>query len=374
MSGYLRHQDLNRTPKALNLIGPVFAVDNYNEVHMTDMEIKTARFNMVEQQIRPWEVFDKRVLDLMGQAPRHEFVPAAYRNLAFADMHIPLGKDREMMSPKVEARLLQALEIRPTDKILEVGTGCGYLTSLLATLGSHVHSVETDADLSKIAGDNLAVHTVDNVSLEIGNAANGWDAHQPYDVVVVNGALPSLPQALCENLTIGGRLIAIIGKAPVMEALLIQRVGDSNWSDVALFETDLRPLPDTENRTGSNSSQSHSHSSCGRDLKVIKQMSVGELKERLDERGHDFVLLDVREPWELQICSLPDSVEIPMGQVPARLDEIDPEQDIVIICHHGVRSQQVAYYLQSAGHENLYNLRGGISAWSREIDSSVPTY
>lgn len=103
-------------------------------------------------------------------------------------------------------------------------------------------------------------------------------------------------------------------------------------------------------------------------------MSVGELKLRLDAHGHDFTLLDVREPWELQICSLPDSVEIPMGQIPARLDEIDPERDIVIICHHGVRSQQIAYYLQSAGHENLYNLRGGISAWSREIDSSVPTY
>ncbi len=107
---------------------------------------------------------------------------------------------------------------------------------------------------------------------------------------------------------------------------------------------------------------------------MIKQISVSELKERLDTRGHDFVLLDVREPWELQICSLPDSVEIPMGQVRARLDEIEPQQDVVIICHYGIRSQQIAYYLQSAGYENLYNLRGGISAWSHEIDPSVPTY
>ena len=107
---------------------------------------------------------------------------------------------------------------------------------------------------------------------------------------------------------------------------------------------------------------------------MIKQISVSELKERLDTRGHNFVLLDVREPWELQICSLPDSVEIPMGQVPARLDEIEPQQDVVIICHHGIRSQQIAYYLQSAGYENLYNLRGGISAWSHKIDPSVPTY
>jgi len=246
LSAYSRRQDLNRTSKALNLIGPVFAVDNNYKVHMTDMEIKTARFNMVEQQIRPWEVFDKRVLNLMGEAPRHEYVPAAYRNLAFADMHIPLGKDREMMSPKVEARLLQALEIRPTDKILEVGTGCGYLTSLLAALGGHVHSIDTDAKLSKLAGENLSIHAVDNASLEIGDATKGWDVHKPYDVVVVNGALPALPQALCENLNIGGRLVAVIGKAPVMEALLIQRVGESNWSDVALFETDLRLLPGTE--------------------------------------------------------------------------------------------------------------------------------
>ncbi len=107
---------------------------------------------------------------------------------------------------------------------------------------------------------------------------------------------------------------------------------------------------------------------------MIKQMSASELKQRLDTHGHDFVLLDVRDPWELQICSLSDSVEIPMGQIPARLDEIDPQQDVVIICHYGIRSQQVAYYLQSASYENLYNLRGGISAWSRDIDPSVPTY
>jgi protein-L-isoaspartate(D-aspartate) O-methyltransferase len=213
---------------------------------MSDMEIKTARFNMVEQQIRPWEVFDKRVLDLMGEAPRHEYVPPAYRNLAFADLHIPLANGREMMSPKVEARLLQALEIQPTDKILEVGTGCGYLTSLLAALGGQVISVDTDTGLSAQAAANLSDHGVDNVTLEIGDATKGWEAHQPYDVIVVNGSMPCLPQSLYENLTIGGRLAAIIGKSPVMEALLIQRVGQKSWSDVALFETDLAALPDTE--------------------------------------------------------------------------------------------------------------------------------
>ena len=213
---------------------------------MSDMEIKTARFNMVEQQIRPWEVFDKRVLDLMGEAPRHEYVPSAYRNLAFADLHIPLGNGREMMSPKVEARLLQALEIQSTDKILEVGTGCGYLTSLLAALGGQVISVDSDTELSKQAEANLSAHGVDNVTLEVGDATNGWDANQPYDVIVVNGSMQHLPEALCENLHIGGRLVAIIGKSPVMEAVLIQRVGEKNWSDVSLFETDLAALPNTE--------------------------------------------------------------------------------------------------------------------------------
>lgn len=213
---------------------------------MSDMEIKTARFNMVEQQIRPWEVFDKRVLDLMGEAPRHEYVPSAYRNLAFADLHIPLGNGREMMSPKVEARLLQALEIQPTDKILEVGTGCGYLTSLLAALGGQVISVDTDAALSTQAAANLSDHGVDNVTLETGDATKGWEANQPYDVIVVNGSMPCLPQSLYDNLTIGGRLAAIVGKSPVMEALLIQRVGQKSWSDVTLFETDLAALPNTE--------------------------------------------------------------------------------------------------------------------------------
>ncbi len=213
---------------------------------MSDMEIKTARFNMVEQQIRPWEVFDKRVLDLMGEAPRHEYVPSAYRNLAFADLHIPLGNGREMMSPKVEARLLQALEIQSTDKILEVGTGCGYLTSLLAALGGQVISVDSDTELSKRAEANLSAHGVDNVTLEVGDATNGWDANQPYDVIVVNGSMQHLPEALCENLNIGGRLVAIIGKPPVMESILIQRVGEKNWSDVSLFETDLAALPNTE--------------------------------------------------------------------------------------------------------------------------------
>jgi protein-L-isoaspartate(D-aspartate) O-methyltransferase len=213
---------------------------------VTEFNIEIARFNMVEQQIRPWEVFDKQVLDLMGSSPRHEYVPRAYKNLAFADMHIPLSKEREIMPPKVEARLLQALEVQSSDKILEIGTGCGYLSSLLAALGAHVYSVDTDPAFTALAADNLSRHGIDNVTLETGNALDGWGQHGPYDVIVLNGSVPVLPEALLKNLSIGGRMVAVIGKSPVMEAKLFQRVGDRSISDVVLFETDLAPLPGAE--------------------------------------------------------------------------------------------------------------------------------
>lgn len=210
---------------------------------MNDFDINGARFNMVEQQIRPWNVFDEQVLDLMKAAPRHEYVPVAYKNLAFADMHIPLGGGREMMPPKVEARALQAIEIQPDDHILEIGTGCGYLTSLLAKLGKEVISTDSDGALSQRAGEVLSRHGIDNVRLEVGDALDGWDAHAPYDVIVINGSLPSLPEGIRHNLAIGGRLFAVIGEAPVMEARLIQRASDAIFNEAALFETDLAPLP-----------------------------------------------------------------------------------------------------------------------------------
>jgi protein-L-isoaspartate(D-aspartate) O-methyltransferase len=213
---------------------------------MKDFNIDSARFNMVEQQIRPWEVFDRTVLDLMGKSPRHEYVPRAYKNLAFADMHIPLNREREIMPPKVEARLLQALEIQCGDRILEVGTGCGYLTSLLATLGGHVYSIDSQAQFTAMAADNLSRHGIDNVTLETGDALEGWPSHAPYDVIVLNGSVQALPDGLLKSLNIGGRLVAVIGKSPVMEAKLYQRVGEKAFSDVSLFETDLAMLPGAE--------------------------------------------------------------------------------------------------------------------------------
>ncbi|MFQ5761179.1 MAG: protein-L-isoaspartate O-methyltransferase [Acidiferrobacterales bacterium] len=213
---------------------------------MPDIDVEITRHKMVEQQIRPWEVLDQQVLDLMHRSPREAYVPEAWRNCAYVDMNIPLGHDQVMMAPKLEARLLQELAIQPKDKILEVGTGSGYMTSLLATLGGRVYSVEVIPELASRAQQNLAAHQIQNITLEIGDAARGWQRHAPYDVILFTGSLPLLPQKLQNDLTPGGRMIAIVGNSPVMEVRLIQRVGDKNWTTTSLFETDLPPLLNAE--------------------------------------------------------------------------------------------------------------------------------
>ena len=209
---------------------------------MSEMNFEVARFNMVEQQIRTWEVLDPRVLELVGRMPREDFVPPVYRKLAFADMNIPLGHGQVMMPPKVEARMLQELEISPEDKILEVGTGSGYMTALLASFGAHVYSVEIVPEFSTQAAAKLAALHIDNVTLEVGDAARGWDRHPPYDVIAITGSLPILPDSFRDSLKVGGRLFAIVGQSPVMEAKLIRRVDEGSWSEASLFETALPPL------------------------------------------------------------------------------------------------------------------------------------
>jgi protein-L-isoaspartate(D-aspartate) O-methyltransferase len=206
------------------------------------MNLALARHNMIEQQIRPWDVLDQRVLDLIARLPREEFVPPAYLSLAYADLNLPLGHDQVMMAPKVEARLLQALDVKPQDTALEIGTGSGYLTALLACSAKRVFSVDIYPDLVEEAGRKLAEHGIDNVILEIGDAAHGWDRHAPYDVIAVTGSLPVLPDGLRLSLKRGGRLFVITGEAPVMEARLITRTGDREWTEKALFETVLPPL------------------------------------------------------------------------------------------------------------------------------------
>ena len=206
----------------------------------TDFE--QARFNMIEQQVRTWEVLDQRVLDTMNRIPREDFVPQRYRSLAFADTNIPLGNNQMMMAPKVEGRLLQALGIKPEDSILEVGSGSGYLTACLASLGRHVTSIDIVPDFTTSAAAKLAAQGITNTTLETADVANGLDSSEQYDVIAVTGSLPLLQQQFHENLKTGGRLFVITGKLPIMEAMLITRINRDNWSQECLFETCIPPL------------------------------------------------------------------------------------------------------------------------------------
>jgi protein-L-isoaspartate(D-aspartate) O-methyltransferase len=209
---------------------------------MTQIDIEQARFNMIEQQVRPWDVLDQRVLDVMGATPREDFVPEKYRSLAFADINIPLGHDQVMMAPKTEGRLLQALDVQTGDSVIEIGTGSGYLTACLSRLGNHVTSVEIFPEFREAAAAKLAAHGYRNVTLKDADAANGIGSDTRYDVIAVTGSLPLVHRQFHDNLAIGGRLFVIAGIPPLMEALLITRIDERNWSRESLFETSLPPL------------------------------------------------------------------------------------------------------------------------------------
>jgi protein-L-isoaspartate(D-aspartate) O-methyltransferase len=213
---------------------------------MASMNFEQARFNMVEQQIRPWEVLDQDVLDLLYAVPREDFVPPAYRALAFTDMEIPIGEGERMMPPKMEARILQDLAVKKSDHVLEVGTGSGYLTALLAHRAARVHSVEIKGRLAEFGRGNLNRHGVDNVTLETGDAARGWAAQAPYDVIVLTGSTPVLPASILGQLAPGGRLFAIVGDAPVMVAKLFTCSAPGSFASVELFDTVIAPLANAE--------------------------------------------------------------------------------------------------------------------------------
>ena len=210
------------------------------------LNIEQARFNMIEQQIRPWEVLDQRILDVMMNTPRETLVPDGYESLAFADVDIPLPHGETMLTPKVVARMLQALDPQPGDKALEVGTGTGYVTALLARICSHVYSVEIHPDLLEIAQQNLANLNFDNITFEQGDASQGWDRHQLYDAIIITGSLPVLPESFQHSLNRGGALVAIVGTAPIMEVILIKRISDHEWSREVLFETEAKPLQNAQ--------------------------------------------------------------------------------------------------------------------------------
>ncbi|MFK8068157.1 MAG: protein-L-isoaspartate O-methyltransferase [Gammaproteobacteria bacterium] len=207
------------------------------------MDIEQARFNMVEQQIRPWEVVDQKVLDLITNTPREEFVSDQYQDLAFSDTNIPLGHNQVMMTPKLEARMLQALEIQSDEEILEIGTGSGYVTALLSQLGRHVTSEEIYADFTSKAAEQLkAINLSDNVTLNVTDSTKKREFYNRYDVIVVTGSTPQYDPIFQEQLSIGGRLFIIVGESPVMEALLIERLSEHEWKKQVLLETNLPAL------------------------------------------------------------------------------------------------------------------------------------
>ena len=206
------------------------------------MNIEQARFNMIEQQIRPWDVLDTSVLDLLMVVKRENFVPVAHKAQAFADTEIPLPGGQVMLNPKVEARLLQDVNVKKHESVLEIGVGSGYLAALLAHKGRHVTAVEVSAELKALAEQNLADNGVTNVTVELGNGAQGWSNGAPFDVIVVTGSLPELPPALLQQLKVGGRLAAIIGQSPAMKAQLITRTGEAGYDTRTLFETDVKAL------------------------------------------------------------------------------------------------------------------------------------
>lgn len=203
------------------------------------MNLEQTRFNMIEQQIRPWDVLDQGVLKLLSELRREEFVPEVFRPMAFVDMEIPLGHGEAMLTPKMEARILQELTVKKTDTVLEVGTGSGYLTALLASQGGHVCSVEIRPEFRQMAERNLVAHGFDHsrVTLETGDAINGWPRHAPYDVIVLTGSVPVLPEIFHESLKPGGRLFAVVGEAPVMQAIRVTRRITGGYDRETLFET-----------------------------------------------------------------------------------------------------------------------------------------
>jgi protein-L-isoaspartate(D-aspartate) O-methyltransferase len=206
------------------------------------MNIEKARFNMIEQQIRTWDVLAPDVLELLVVVKREAFVPAAYKSLAFMDTEIPLADGESMFPPKLEARILQEVAVKKHEQVLEIGAGSGYMAALLAHKARHVTTVEILPELKTMAENNLASYGVLNVDVALGNGAQGWGKDASYDVIVISGALPVLPDSFLQQLNVGGRLFAIIGESPVMSAQVITRISDAHYNTVKVFETDMKPL------------------------------------------------------------------------------------------------------------------------------------
>ena len=205
------------------------------------MDFAKARYNMVKQQIRPWDVLDDDVLAVLGEIPREQFTPEAYRNIAYSDTRIPLGRYEDhtltMMQPNIEGRILQAMCIGKDDLVLEIGTGSGYLTACMAKLARFVDSVDINPEMTTLAEKNLAKLGITNVNLSTGDASRGWDQKPYYDVIVLNGSLPEIPESYKRQLRVGGRMFVVVGEAPVMHACKVIRTDKHKWDVEKLFET-----------------------------------------------------------------------------------------------------------------------------------------
>jgi protein-L-isoaspartate(D-aspartate) O-methyltransferase len=210
------------------------------------MDFEKARFNMVEQQVRPWDVLNPRVLAVISEIPREQFVPDEYKNLAYVDTRIPLGMYEDqpctMANPTIDGRILQEMDIQDEDLILEIGTGSGYLTACLAKLGRHVDSVDINEDMTAMAEKNLQALNINNVNLVTGDASKTWEQKHNYDVIVISAAMKRIPQSYRKLLKNGGRMFVVTGKAPAMTAHRVTRIGKNEWTTEDLFETSIEPM------------------------------------------------------------------------------------------------------------------------------------
>lgn len=201
------------------------------------MNVEQARFNMIEQQIRPWDVLDQSVLSLLAIVKREDFVPAAHRSIAFTDLEIPLAGGQVMLAPRLEARLLQELGLHRHEKALEIGTGSGFMAALMAHKAQQVVTYEKRPELVAMARENLRHAAVMNVEVRQGDGANGDAGRGPWDAIVLSGSVPEVPKALLQQLKVGGRLVAVIGDEPMMRALRVRRVSERDFTTEVLFDT-----------------------------------------------------------------------------------------------------------------------------------------
>ena len=225
-----------------------YAVD---EFLMNEMDYNQARFNMVEQQVRPWDVLDPRVLNVISNIPRELFVPVESKQLAYADTAIPIGeyegRTSHMLNPVVEGRLLQSLAITEDDTVLQIGPGTGYITACLDTLARHVDSVDINPEMTALAEKNLALFEITNITLSTGDGSSQWEQKPFYDCIAIMGSMPEVPEYYKKTLKEdGGRMFIVVGDAPVMKALLVTRIGKNEWTLDELFETCIDPLINAE--------------------------------------------------------------------------------------------------------------------------------